>query len=280
MNKKNKIIGFIIAGVIVIVLGIGIFFLIRHINYQKQLDKMIIDLEENATFKVKEEINLESLVKKSEGGKLEIFANVDNTKIGEYKIIYRLTNENNVTKEKEIKIKIIDDEKPVINVKNNKVAVSLNGSVDLKKDVTATDNYDGDITSQIEVSGEVDTKKTGSYQVKYNVTDSSGNKADEKTCTFEVQQIYKLKYKKYVCTYKNQVAYLIFSKDKVEFWDCVKNGGCAIYKGKYTVNGNKISAHYTVVYPDTSDPEKVDTKDTYTLTKDGIKYDGTKYVFK
>ena len=45
---------------------------------------------------------------------------------------------------------------------------------------TATDNKDGDITSQIKVSGSVDTSKVGEYTLTYQVTDKAGNKAEEK----------------------------------------------------------------------------------------------------
>lgn len=40
---------------------------------------------------------------------------------------------------------------------------------------TATDNYDGDITSKVTVSGSVDTSKTGTYTLEYSVTDSYNN---------------------------------------------------------------------------------------------------------
>lgn len=42
---------------------------------------------------------------------------------------------------------------------------------------TATDNVDGDLTSNITVSGNVDTATIGNYILTYNVSDSSGNSA-------------------------------------------------------------------------------------------------------
>lgn len=42
---------------------------------------------------------------------------------------------------------------------------------------TATDKEDGDITSTIIVTNNVDTSTVGSYNVYYNVTDKDGNKA-------------------------------------------------------------------------------------------------------
>ena len=42
----------------------------------------------------------------------------------------------------------------------------------------ATDNYDGDLTSSIVVSGSVDTSTIGTYTLTYDVSDTSGNAAD------------------------------------------------------------------------------------------------------
>lgn len=45
---------------------------------------------------------------------------------------------------------------------------------------SATDNVDGDITSKITKSGEVDVKKTGTYVITYKVSDKAGNKSEVK----------------------------------------------------------------------------------------------------
>ncbi len=42
---------------------------------------------------------------------------------------------------------------------------------------TAIDNFDGDISDHILVSGEVNTSKAGTYKLTYSVADSAGNKA-------------------------------------------------------------------------------------------------------
>ena len=45
---------------------------------------------------------------------------------------------------------------------------------------TATDDYDGDITDKVQRSGNVDSSKAGTYELKYTVQDSAGN-VSEKT---------------------------------------------------------------------------------------------------
>ena len=44
---------------------------------------------------------------------------------------------------------------------------------------TATDNYDGNITNNITISGSVDVNSAGTYVIAYNVTDSQGNVANQ-----------------------------------------------------------------------------------------------------
>ncbi len=54
----------------------------------------------------------------------------------------------------------------------------------------AMDNIDGDITSKIKITGEVDTSKVGTYKLKYTVSDSSKNKTTkERTVIVEEKEI-------------------------------------------------------------------------------------------
>ena len=61
------------------------------------------------------------------------------------------------------------------------------GDTYVDQGATATDNADGNITSKIVVDNKVNTSKIGLYTVSYNVTDSSGNKADEVIRQVDVQ---------------------------------------------------------------------------------------------
>lgn len=55
--------------------------------------------------------------------------------------------------------------------------IKLNSSFNPKTNVSAKDNADGNLTSKIKVTGTVNTKKKGTYILKYMVTDSSKNAA-------------------------------------------------------------------------------------------------------
>ncbi|MFR5264382.1 glycosyl hydrolase family 18 protein [Clostridium sp.] len=62
---------------------------------------------------------------------------------------------------------------PIINGIENKT-ILVNEKFDKLAGVTASDKEDGDLTSKIKVTGEVDTSKAGEYKLTYSVTDSNG----------------------------------------------------------------------------------------------------------
>jgi hypothetical protein len=76
-------------------------------------------------------------------------------------------------------VEVVDTSAPTITLLGNstlKVEINSNYS---DAGATATDNYDGSLTSKITVGGHVDTSKAGAYVLTYDVTDSSGNRAAE-----------------------------------------------------------------------------------------------------
>lgn len=70
-----------------------------------------------------------------------------------------------------------DTEAPVITGADN-ITVYVGADFNPLTGVTATDNVDGDITSSITITGTVDTSATGTYFLKYSVTDEAGNKRE------------------------------------------------------------------------------------------------------
>ena len=87
-------------------------------------------------------------------------------------------NEPSSTKE-------LDKTAPVITLKGaNPMEIQIGNSY-VEPGATATDNYDGNVTSKIQITGTVNTNKLGSYTITYIVTDSNGNKAT-KTRTVKV----------------------------------------------------------------------------------------------
>ncbi len=80
----------------------------------------------------------------------------------------------------EIQVTPVEDtEKPVITLKpgaNLKYVVYLGETYNLLEDVIATDNVDGDLTSDIKVNyGKFNAEVCGTYEITYYVEDSNGN---------------------------------------------------------------------------------------------------------
>ena len=55
------------------------------------------------------------------------------------------------------------------------VSTKVGHPIELNEECSASDAEDGDLTSSIEISGEINFNKTGKYELTYNVTDSDGN---------------------------------------------------------------------------------------------------------
>jgi len=69
-----------------------------------------------------------------------------------------------------------DTTPPVITLTGGTASMTVGGTYTAPT-VFATDNADGDITSQVVITGTVNQNVAGTYTMTYNVTDSSGNKA-------------------------------------------------------------------------------------------------------
>ncbi len=108
-----------------------------------------------------------------------IDGNVDTTKPGEYKLKYTVFNSKNKNPVSVERVVYVEDKiSPTITLKGNQ-EVTINVGDEYKDEgCTAQDNYDGDLTSKVSITGEVDTKKEGTYTITYTVEDSSLNKAE------------------------------------------------------------------------------------------------------
>ncbi|WP_082238886.1 glycosyl hydrolase family 18 protein [Niameybacter massiliensis] len=111
---------------------------------------------------------------------IEVSGNVDTMTPSEYRVTYSVTDNKGLTTIQTIIVTVEEDvvepeqnEAPVISGAKDKTIV-VGDAFDALAGVTAYDKEDGDLTSQIEVSGNVDTMTSGEYRVTYTVTDSKG----------------------------------------------------------------------------------------------------------
>lgn len=108
--------------------------------------------------------------------KIKVINEVDTSKIGTYKVIYKvqlnyLKKNNYVTRT----VKIVDKEQPVISLKGEENITIIQGEKYIENGYDAVDKYDGDVTNNVKIENKVDTSKPGNYEIIYRVKDSSGN---------------------------------------------------------------------------------------------------------
>lgn len=169
VNKKKLII--LIICTILIIGFIVVFALVN-----KKPPKVEVKLNDNLSFEVNSEVNLLSLI--SEDNKADIISSdeqIDTSKLGENELVIKYKDRNN-EKEYRFKINIIDTQAPVIEYQKE-LSITAGTSIDLLKDVKASDNSKEDI--KVSVEGEYNFDNVGTYTLKYIAVDSSGNKSEE-----------------------------------------------------------------------------------------------------
>jgi len=91
-------------------------------------------------------------------------------------ILYSVMDSSGNESKLERKLVIGDNEVPSIILNGSSIINLYLGERYYEPGYTASDNCDGDITGNVVVTDYVDTSKIGSYTVKYEITDSTGNK--------------------------------------------------------------------------------------------------------
>ena len=108
---------------------------------------------------------------------------VDITTLGNYTVTYNVDDSSgNSAVQVTRTVQVVDTTPPVITLTGSSTVTLEVGSSYTDLGATALDNYDGDITTEISLEGgslTIDTCILGTYTIKYNVVDSSGNIADE-----------------------------------------------------------------------------------------------------
>lgn len=98
---------------------------------------------------------------------VKIKNNINANKLGTYEILYKVKI-NGITFKKIRKVKIIDKENPIINLKGNQKTTICPSAEYKEEGYTAIDNYDGDITHKVKIEK---TEK----EITYIIKDSSNN---------------------------------------------------------------------------------------------------------
>ncbi len=155
-----------IIGIILILLIISSLFIYnRYYKLEVKLDKKEVLL--NSSYLIKDfvkEIKNGTIVN---GNEKVSFNELKDTKIN-----ILIKDKFNKQINKNLIIKVVDNEEPIISCKD-KITTTVNSKIDLLKDVKVEDNSKEDIKATIE--GKYDLSKEGTYKLKYKAIDSSGN---------------------------------------------------------------------------------------------------------
>jgi len=118
-----------------------------------------------------------------------VTGSVDHDVVRTYLLHYNVTDySGNPAEERLRTVKVVETTPPVITLLGANPMTLEVGTPYTEPGFTATDNYDGDMGAAVVVTGSVDHTVAGTYTLRYNVTDSSGNPAEQKTRTVSVVQ--------------------------------------------------------------------------------------------
>ena len=179
MKKKRFIILLVLLITVVVILSSYILY--REVYFTKKNLNIKLKGEKNITLKYKDVYKEEGAIANFRGKNINniiISGNVNTNKVGEYNIKYKVIKKGIGTKLSkcvERKIKVIDDEKPVITLDGESKIVLTVGDEYKEPGYKSSDNYDGDITKNVSVTNNIDNTKKGVYEVVYKVSDSSNN---------------------------------------------------------------------------------------------------------
>lgn len=137
---------------------------------------------------------------------VEVQGTVNSNELGTYHLVYSVKDSYGNTSVVTRSVVVSDCIAPQISLNGSKRQYVHIGSEYFEMGCHALDNYDGDVTSQVSVSGTVDTSKAGYYTIEYQVKDSSGNIG---TISRDVY-VYAKQMKANIVNPGNKVVYLTF----------------------------------------------------------------------
>ena len=107
---------------------------------------------------------------------------VDSDVTGDVKIIYSVKNSAGIEVHTERIVHVVDTTAPDINLIDGTTYYIKNGTQYCEPGYEAEDSCDGNLTSKVKVSGNVDTQTDGKYTLTYEVEDAAGNKTSVERC--------------------------------------------------------------------------------------------------
>lgn len=145
------------------------------------LPRLQLNGPQNMVISYRDEYEEQGVIVKNATGnymsKIKIDSNIDTKKIGNYYVDYSLKI-GGKTLHVRRNVKVIDDINPVIKLKGEQIIkMSINKQY-IEPGYIAIDEYDGDITDKVQITGEIDAENYGEYVLTYKATDNSNNQTE------------------------------------------------------------------------------------------------------
>ena len=166
LTKKNII---IIICFLVIIIGIGSYFLINYLRVKNAVIKVTLD--ETLETEFLSDVKVSDFISDINGTIVDDYV-IDTTDIGKKKIEFEYINDDNIKVKYNYEINIVDNVAPLIWL-NNSYTVNVGSDISLTDKILCGDNYDNDPVC--EVIGEYDMSEAGTYPLVFKATDNSGN---------------------------------------------------------------------------------------------------------
>ena len=178
-KKQKKLLLCVLIPAFLVIISISSYFIYININGEakylkiKLNDKKIVNVEYGSKYK---DLGVKALYKDNDiSSDVETKNNINYKKLGKYTYTYTIKYKHQTKKITRV-INVVDTTKPVLELNGGEETIYV-GSDYTDKGAKATDNYDGDLTDKIEVSGTVNKDTIGTYIITYKVVDSSNNEA-------------------------------------------------------------------------------------------------------
>ena len=145
------------------------------------LPRLQLNGPQNMVISYRDEYEEQGVIVKNATGnymsKIKIDSNIDTKKIGNYYVDYSLKI-GGKTLHVRRNVKVVDDINPVIKLKGEQIIkISINKQY-IEPGYIAIDEYDGDITNKVQITGEIDAENYGEYVLTYKATDNSNNQTE------------------------------------------------------------------------------------------------------
>lgn len=171
-HKSNKIIIIFLAIILTLVLGYFGYKIYMQQMYQK--NSVIVILKDDLTAEINDKYVLKSFIKEIKNGQIiNGDMEINTSKLGYLDVEIIIKNKFDEEEKKQFRISVVDTIKPEIEAKEN-VTSYIGKNINLLDGVIVKDNSKEEIKAK--VIGDYDINKVGEYKLKYEATDSSGNK--------------------------------------------------------------------------------------------------------